>query len=161
MSSGVLSQIELFVFEKESLKILLQYKIYCIYIYIYKFCKRNRNEGNRFLQKSVCFIILRTPSIQNNVQKSCKVCMCADLLSWRPKTKPTFGSGWHTHTIWDNLQTEEWKNQEGKRPNCGDNNTTTEPLPDELHSQVWWTLLQPFYLEPSHLVFCAVIPQTD
>ena len=34
MSSGVLSQIELFVFEKESLKILLQYKIYCIYIYI-------------------------------------------------------------------------------------------------------------------------------
>ena len=34
MSSGVLSQIELFVFEKESLKILLQYYIYCIFIYI-------------------------------------------------------------------------------------------------------------------------------
>ena len=157
MSSGVLSQIELFVFEKESLKILLQYKIYCIYIYI-GFVKEIEMRETGFYRSLSALLFLELLQYRIMYRSHAKfVCVQICCHEDQRQNQPLGLDDTHTQSETTFRQKSE-KARRGKDPTV---ETTTEPLPDELHSQVWWTLLQPFYLEPSHLVFCAVIPQTD
>lgn len=73
----------------------------------------------------------------------------------RPKTNQPLGLD-DTHRIWDNLHTEECKNQEGKIQLWTQHNHRTSP---------WWTTwpglvdsLQPFYLETSPPYFLCSNP---